>query len=231
MIFIPFKLKFFSENKGDSFSVSASWITEGLNSEKCLPFKYYYRFGNIWKYGFFCPWTQSVIGTTSFLQITNFVFPYQNGKKMPADTYGAWSNKDGSLVSFKVHDNTNEELTAGIISFLNIIFKKKTFMNIGLIGNGVSPPLKKNHKNNRVLWSFITTNPIPLDGKIKIKFEASTWKFIPSATDICSLKGIILANNRVHTCTITVNTNTDLIFTLSSAETNAFPAGTYILIL
>ena len=201
---------------GNGFFVSGTLLDTQITSERCLPFHYTYL--TTVKYGFFCPFSQNSISSSSFLSALNFVFPYQNGQRIVSNTYGTWSDKTGKLISYQLHDYTSSELfQAGVIS---------------LIGTGVTPLLIKGFANQQVNFTFTTSNPIPINGKVKVTFGVSTWTFIPDVTEKCLLKANLLANDRAHTCTMTKLTNSYIYFTFSpsTSDLTPFPPGSYSLI-
>jgi hypothetical protein len=53
-------------------------------------------------------------------------------------------------------------------------FGAQTIRNPNSIGvdlNSASPTLMMGSKNNRIAWTFATTNPIPENGYVRITFE------------------------------------------------------------
>ena len=203
---------------GSGFYVSGTLLNTQITSESCLPFQYTYVTTNTIKYGFFCPFNQNSISSSSFLSALNFVYPYQNGQRIVSNTYGTWSDKLGNLISYQLHNYISSELfQPGVIS---------------LLGTGETPPLVKGLANQQVNWTFTTTNPIPINGQIQVTFATSIWNFIPDITETCILKASLLANDRVHTCLMTKTTNSYILFTFSpgSSDLSAFPPGNYSLI-
>lgn len=203
---------------GSGFFVSSSLINTQITSERCLQFTYTYNNAKI-KYGFFCPFAQSSISGSSFLSALNFIYPYANGQRIVDNTYGVWSDKSGNLISYQWHSNS-----AGIELFIK--------GNIVLNGLGVTPSLIKGATNQKLSWNFNLSNPLPIDGKIKVTFATSTWSFSPDINEKCVMKAILLANSRNHDCIMTMTANQYIVFTFSasSSDLSPFPAGQYSLI-
>ena len=203
---------------GSGFYASSNLINTQITSECCLPFSYTYLTTK--KYGFFCPFNLHSISSSSILTALNFLYPYQNGQKIVDNTYGLWSDKTGLLISAQWHDNSgvSELFLTGSIT---------------LTLTGVTPPLIKGVANQQLLWNFTTSNPIPINGIIKVTFSTPhTWSFTPDITEKCILKAQLLANDRNHNCAINKLTNNYITFTFSAStsDLSPFPTGSYSLI-
>lgn len=203
---------------GNGFLASGSLINTKITSEKCISFSYTYLTSP--KYGFFCPFSSNSVSQSTYLTALNFIYPYQNGQRIVDNTYGLWSDKTGDLISYQWHDNTGglELFTQGFITLVN---------------GGMTPPLYIGVNNQKIKWTFKTSNPIPINGRVVVVFSnTAVWTFGVDITEKCLLSAKLLANDRQHSCSISIVNNRQIIFTFAATSTDLspFPAGEYSLI-
>lgn len=194
----------------NGFYVESDWVDDSTNSRRCLSFRY--TISNVAKYGFFCPFAKGSISASTNLRAFNFIYPYLNGINLIDNTYGVWSDKTGLMKGFAKHTSASDKFQESLIE---------------TVGVGVSPNLKKNRKNQQLIWGLKVYAPIPIDGQIKIIFT-SNLNFNPDITGKCYIKAFLLANERKHNCVITKGANF-IKFTLTAATSDLsfFPAGQY----
>ena len=189
-------------------------MENSIKSTQCIP--YQYIASGITRYGFYCPFTKKVsLSLGSTLVASKFLYPYINGRKMPDLTYSSWSNDTGVMVSFLKQDNSAMQLTStGLLT---------------LVGDGITPAIAKAFKNQMVTWNFVTKNPIPINGQIKVTFQV-----VPSISintmSICKLKANLSANDRTHSCSMS-STSSSITFSFSTSDPTVsnFPTGNYSL--
>ena len=194
----------------NGFYVESDWVDDSTNSRRCLSFRY--TISNVAKYGFFCPFAKGSISASTNLRAFNFIYPYLNGINLIDNTYGVWSDNTGLMKGFAEHTSLTDKFQESLIE---------------AVGAGVSPKLKKNRKNQQLIWGLKVYAPIPIDGQIKIIFT-SNLNFNPDTTGKCYIKALLLANDRKHNCVLTKGVNF-IMFTLSAATSDLsfFPSGQY----
>lgn len=194
----------------NGFYVESDWVDDSTNSRRCLSFRY--TISNVAKYGFFCPFAKGSISAYTHIRAFNFIYPYLNGINLIDNTYGVWSDNTGLVKGFAKHTSISDKFQESLIE---------------AVGAGVNPNLKKNRKNQQLIWGLKVYAPIPIDGQIKIIFS-SNLNFNPDTTGICYMKALLLANDRKHNCVITKGANYIMFsFSAATSDLSYFPAGQY----
>ncbi|EAS07562.2 transmembrane protein, putative (macronuclear) [Tetrahymena thermophila SB210] len=195
-----------------TLSVTANQIVNtSVASENCIGFRYFFQSTQM-KYGIFCPFTaigasDPTISSSTKVTFKNFVYPALGPLKLQ-NTYITWSQNDGNIVTAfqdPVPVDAGSQLQPNII-------------------NNVQPvTINRYTKDNKVIWYFTTTNPIPKDGQIQISLVSSgSWLFsVAEKTDAnCFLlyKTSTFSYNSLTQCTVTVPVANNILFTLNYVQ-------------
>ncbi|KAL4434732.1 hypothetical protein ABPG74_017152 [Tetrahymena malaccensis] len=195
-----------------TLSVTANQIVNTqVASENCLGFRYFFQSTQM-KYGIFCPFTaigasDPAIGQNTKVTFKNFVYPALGPLKLQ-NTYITWSQNDGNIVTAfqdPVPTDAGSQLQPNIITNVQPV------------------TINRYTKDNKVIWNFTTTNPIPKDGLIQISLVSSgSWQFsVAETTDAnCFLlyKTATFSFNQLSQCTVTVPVANTIQFKLNYAQ-------------
>ncbi|KAL4483563.1 hypothetical protein ABPG72_016844 [Tetrahymena utriculariae] len=192
-----------------TLSVTSNQIVNtSVASENCIGFRYFFQSTQM-KYGIFCPFTtiggsDPAIGQTTKVTFKNFVYPALGPLKLK-NTYITWSQNDGNIVtSFQdpIPTDAGSQLQPNIITNVQPV------------------TINRYTKDNKVIWYFTTTNPIPKDGQIQISLVSSgSWQF--SVAEKTDANCFLLYNtstfdfNSLPQCTVTVPLANNIQFTLN----------------
>ena len=137
-----------------NYTTSNTVFTSSISStdNPCLTFKYSPDQSSTLKYGIFCPYMTGTVGPSSVIGITKTQLPYIYGRFLTGGI-GIFSFKTGALGSAK--------FDTGTISY------KGTISNLALSPN----KFVKGVMQNRIVWTFQTSNPISNNNYIRIVFS------------------------------------------------------------